>query len=160
MTLCSCLPAVDLPPQSDEPALDPLAFFTGPSKGQGILNTITGGEQWVLVSSVGTPLADGSLSLRQRIVQGGELESDETTRDRTWIIRPISPGTYTGTLTEAIGPVEAKVRGNSMTIRYRTNDYTVHQRLVLGADGKLQNRLDVRKWGVKVATLRERIEKR
>lgn len=158
--LTSCLPAVDLPPEATEPRLDPITYFTGASEGQGILNTITGDEQWVLVSSVGTPLPDGSLSLNQRIVQGGAVESSETTRNRTWIIRPTGPSTYSGILTEAKGPVEASVRGNSMTIRYRTNDYTVRQRLVLSADGKLRNRLDVYKWGLNVARLSETIEKK
>jgi hypothetical protein len=151
----SCLPATDLPPQASAPLLDPVAFFTGVSEGQGTLATLTGKRQAIHARSAGAPLAGGGLSLTQRISLSGE-----PTRGRTWVIRPLGQGRYSGTLTEAVGPVQGHVSGNSMTIRYRTKDYTVRQRLVLGADGVVHNRLDIVKWGLNVARLEETIARK
>jgi hypothetical protein len=154
-TLASCLPATNLPSHASEPPLDPVAFFAGPTEGSGSLTTITGAHQQLAVKSVGTPLPGGGLSLAQQISLSGEPE-----RDRTWVIRPLGGSQFTGTLTEAVGPVRADVTGNSMTVRYDTRDYAVRQRLVLGADGKLHNRLDIHKWGLNVARLSETITRK
>lgn len=152
LTLGGCLPAVDLPPAAATPAFDPLAFFAGPTRGSGTLTTLTGGRKTITVTSVGTPGADGILVLRQNITTEGD-----GTRQRTWTIKPLGGGRYTGTLTEAVGAVTAEVVGNRMTIRYATKDYRVRQTLVLGADGRVANRLDVVKWGLNVARLGETI---
>ncbi len=153
--LTSCLPTIDLPPQAEAPAFDPVAFFAGTSEGRGSLTTITGKRQQFHVTSVGTPVPDGSLSLTQQISLEGE-----PTRERTWIIRPLGRGIYTGTLTEAVGTVQAYAYGNTLLIRYSTKDYMVDQRLVLGSDGAVHNRLDIYKWGLNVARLHETIEKK
>lgn len=150
--LGGCLPGVDLPPAAAAPAFDPVAFFAGPTRGSGTLTTLTGGRKAISVTSVGTPAPDGSLVLRQDITTEGD-----GTRQRTWTIHPLGGGRYTGTLTEAVGPVTAEVVGNRMTIRYKTKDYRVRQTLVLGADGRVANRLDVVKWGLNVARLGETI---
>ena len=152
LALAGCLPPVELPPKAAEPELDPIAFFTGLTEGRGTLSTITGKKQSLHVVSIGRPRSDGSLVLDQRIALSGE-----PVRDRRWTIRPAGPGRFTGSLTEATGPVDARVQGNRMSIRYQTDDYSVRQELALGRDGKLRNRLDVVKFGLNVARLDERI---
>jgi len=153
LLLGGCLPSAPLPPQADEPALDPIAFFTGPSHGTGELALLTGKRTPIAVRSVGHMQRDGALRLDQDIREGTKR------RTRRWVIRPLGAGRFTGSLTEAIGPVEATVRGNKMQIAYATNDYRVRQVLVLQADGTIANRLDVIKWGLNVARLRERISR-
>lgn len=150
--LSGCLPTIDLPPVAAAPAFDPIAYFAGPTRGSGTLTTLSGVRKKVTVTSLGTPGADGSLVLEQNIATEGD-----GTRRRTWTIKRLGGGRYTGTLTEAVGPVTAEVSGNWMMIRYATNDYRVRQTLVLGADGQVANRLDVIKWGLNVARLGETI---
>lgn len=154
LTLGGCLPPVELPPEAAEPKLDPIAFFTGLTEGRGTLSTIAGRKQNLHVVSIGRPSPDGGLVLDQRIALSGE-----PVRDRRWTLSPAGPGRYSGSLTEAIGPVEARVRGNRMMIRYETKDYAVSQELALTGDGTLRNRFDAIKWGLNVARLDERISR-
>lgn len=71
------------------------------------------------------------------------------------------PGRFTGTLTDATGPVAVTVSGARATIRYRTPDgITIRQQLALQADGRtLLNRLDAYKFGLRVATVDETISR-
>src|SRR5215204_1586486 len=49
----------------------------------------------------GQILPDGSLSLVQQVQEQGK-----PTSHRRWLIREVSPGRFTGTMSEAIGPVQ------------------------------------------------------
>ena len=72
------------------------------------------------------------------------------------------PIRHTGTLTDASGPVETVAIGRAIRIRYpMKGGLTVEQWLILLPGGRaIDNRMTVHKWGMRVATLRERIEKR
>ena len=141
---------------SPTPVFDPAAFFVGRSSGQGELSIRARGTEPVRVESVGTRLGDGSVRLVQTITRG-----DGEPYERTWVLREVSPTRWTGTLTEARGPVEVTVDGNELAIRYRTGTFTtIDQRLLLQPGGDVAlNRLTARVLGVPIARLSERIEK-
>ena len=145
-----------LGPASATPVFDPAEFFVGRSTGTGELSIRARGTEPVRVESVGTELADGRVRLVQTIRRG-----DGEPTERTWVLERQAPGRWTGTLTEARGPVEATVDGNELRIRYRTGPVTtVRQRLRLQPGGRVAlNHLSVRVLGVPVARLAERIEK-
>ena len=109
----------------------------------------------VSVESTGRLTNDG-LILDQTIGQ-----ADKRPSTRRWTFRRVASGRYTGTLTEAVGPVTAKVVGPRAYIRYRmSHGLEVEQQLAQQSDGKtVLNRLVVRKFGARVATLRETISK-
>jgi hypothetical protein len=157
LALAACTAAA--PPEASQagPAFDPVAFFTGPTQGDGKLDQIMKGTRIVTVDSVGRPERDGSLTLTQRIAMQGDLP-----RTRVWKFRQTAPGRYTGTLTDASGPVETRAIGRAIRIRYpMQGGLRVEQWLTALPGGKaLDNRMTVHKWGVRVATLRERITKR
>ena len=157
LALAACTAAA--PPEAAQagPAFDPVAFFTGPSHGDGKLDQIMKGVRTVTVDSVGTPNRDGSLTLTQRIAMQGDPP-----RTRVWKLKPVAPGRYAGSLTDANGPVETLAIGRAIRIRYpMPGGLKVEQWLVALPGGRaLDNRLTVTKWGMRVATLRERIEKR
>lgn len=136
--------------------LDPIAFFTGDSRGSGTLDPIVGKTVPVTVESQGSPTADGSLSLVQRIVEGSKKP-----RIRTWVMKPAGPGRYTGTLTDAKGPVEITSLGPRATVRYHTpSGLRIKQELALQSDGRtILNRLEAYKFGIRVAVLNETIRK-
>ena len=147
------------PPEATQtgPAFDPVAFFTGPTHGDGRLNQITKSVRTVTVDSVGRPERDGSLTLIQRIAMQGDPP-----RTRVWKFRQVAPGRYTGSLTDATGAVETVAIGRAIRIRYTMKgNLAVEQWLTLLPGGRaIDNRMTVHKWGMRVATLRERIEKR
>lgn len=142
-------------PASDNP-LDPVAFFTGVTSGAGTLDPIVGRSSAIRVESRGSRSAAGGLTLIQRISEGAKPP-----RIRTWIMQPVSPGRYTGTLTDAEGPVEIAVAGPRATVRYRTpSGLRIQQQLALQPDGRtVLNRLEAFKFGVRVAVLEETIRK-
>jgi hypothetical protein len=143
------------PPSASSATLDPIAFFTGRSQGEGTVDTLLAKPVKLLVESVGRIEGD-SLILDQTIREGAEPP-----RNRRWIMRPVAPGRYTGTLTDAVGPVNVTVAGPRATIRYRMRGgLDVDQQLTLQAGERtLLNRLHVRKFGIKVATVEETIRK-
>ena len=147
------------PPEAQQPgpAFDPLAFFTGPTHGDGKLDQILKETRTVTVDSVGKPEANGSLTLTQRVAMQGD-----SPRTRVWRLKQVAPGRYAGSLTDASGPVETVAVGRALRIRYpMKGGLQVEQWLVALPGGRaLDNRLTVTKWGMRVATLRERIEKR
>jgi len=80
-------------------------------------------------------------------------EGDKPVRTRKWIMRPAGPNRMTGTLTDAIGPVELIVSGDSATIRYvMQGGLKIEQQLQLQPDGRtLSNHVVAKKFGLKFA---------
>ena len=142
-------------PAAEQAMLDPVAFFTGRSHGSGTLTIVMSGSTPISVESIGQP-EPGGLLLQQTI-----REDDKPPRVREWRIRRVAPNRYTGTLTEAEGPVTLVTRGPRALIRYRMkNGTTVRQQLALQPDERtILNHLEVSKWGVRVAWLEETIRK-
>lgn len=155
--LSGCLASrASLGPATDSPVFDPGAFFVGRSSGEGQLSIRGRGTQPVSVESVGTRQPDGSVRLVQSIRRGADAPTE-----RTWSLRPVTETEWTGTLTEATGPVTARVDGNELRIHYRTGPFTaVDQRLRLQPGGDVAlNRLTVTLLGLPIARLSERIER-
>ena len=155
--LTACTAAAPPEAQQAGPAFDPIAFFTGTSHGDGKLDQIMKGTRSVTVDSVGTPEADGSLTLTQRIATQGDKP-----RTRVWTLKQVAPGRYSGKLTDANGPVETIAVGRAIRIRYpMKGGLKVEQWLVALPGGRsLDNHMTVTNWGIRVAALRERIDKR
>ena len=154
--IASCAPG---PPQAArEPgsAFDPIAFFTGHSHGEAVLDQLFKGNRAVRVDSLGRRDERGTLVLTQRIAVEGEAA-----RTRQWVMRPLGGGRFTGKLTDASGPVDIRTIGRAIRIRYpMKGGLHVEQWLVPRPGGRaLDNRLSVTKWGIEVARLKERIEK-
>ncbi|RZM32067.1 MAG: DUF3833 family protein [Sphingomonas sp.] len=131
-------------------------FFAGRLDGLGTLKIVLHAPTTTHVSSVGHVVADGTLVLDQHIEQQGK-----PARDRQWRIRPLGNGRYTGTLTDASGPVTGEVEGNRLHLDFpMKGGVRVDQWLTLSSDAQVaQNHLIVRKLGVTVATLDETIRK-
>lgn len=155
LTLAACTAPAPLP--ADESAkLDLATFFVGRSQGEGELRILLQSPVGIKVHSVGRRQRDGTLILDQVTSKGGDAP-----RRRRWIMRPIGPNRFAGTLSDAAGPVDARTKGPRATIRYRMkNGMAVEQKLALQRDGRtLLNQLEVRRFGVRVASLRETIRK-
>ena len=138
-------------------AIDPVIFFTGASHGEGRLREAFKRERRVSTDSVGRAEKDGLLILDQRMAIEGE-----PLRIRHWRLRQVGPNRFTGTLTDATGPVEAQIIGRGIRIRYPMKGGLKVESWLTAAPGAkaFDNTSIITKWGLKVATLTERIEKR
>ncbi|MEO6091404.1 MAG: DUF3833 family protein [Novosphingobium sp.] len=137
-------------------ATDIARFFTGRTEGLGRLKVVMRGAVTVRVQSSGRTERDGTLVLTQVIHEG-----DKPARTRGWRIRETSPGRYAATLSDARGPVTLERAGGRLRIAYTGVDGNAYQQwLTFAADGRsARNTMEVRKFGMKVATLDETIRK-
>ena len=134
---------------------DPVQFFTGHTTGEAKLHLITGATRGVAVDGMGTTDGHGSLILDQAIREQGK-----PSRTRRWVLHPAGDNHWSGTLTDAKGPVDVERTPLDATIRYRMESGAeVEQHLKLAARGVAENHLSVTRLGVEIATLDERIRK-
>ena len=107
----------------------------------------------IRVQSVGAP-SRGGFVLQQQIQRG-----DATSFTRTWTLVPDGSGRWTGSLTEAVGPVRAEAYGDRLRITYRTGRITTVEQVLRLKPGRASalNLLTVRVLGIPVARLVEHI---
>lgn len=155
LVLSGCATPAALPADAGA-TFDPVQFFSGRTRGEGVLHKAIGGSSRITVESTGRVDEQGNMILDQTI--GGE---DKRPRLRRWVMRPAGPNRYTGTLTDAAGPVEITVAGPRATIRYQMRGgLNVEQHLALQTGGRtLLNRLTVTRFGMRLARLDETIRK-
>ena len=157
VTLAGCVSTPEHQSLADNaPKFEPNAFFRGTTLGDATLNVIFSGTRPVRVIGHGRIEPDGSLTLIQRVTEG-----DQPTTTRTWHIRSAGDDQFTGTLTDAEGPVNGDVSGNRLHLRFTAKGgLDTEQWLYLQPGGEVaQNRMVVRKFGLPVASLEETIRK-
>ena len=134
---------------------DPVEFFRGRTQGIGTLKAVLQKPKTIRVESVGTEQKDGALLLTQTIHEPGKPP-----RTRTWRMRREGAGRYSGTLSDANGPVRVNVEAGAIRIRYRDKDnLDFDQRLTLAGPRQVSNRMTVKRFGIRVATFDEVIRK-
>ncbi len=143
------------PSSAAPPTFDALRFFTGATRGEGRFKVILRRSQPVSVRGTGRMEGD-TLVLDQIVTRAGSAP-----KPRQWRIRRTAPNRYTGTLSDAKGPITGETIGDRLHLRFTSSDgFAIEQWLTLAADGRsAQNRLTARRFGVQVATLDETITK-
>lgn len=138
------------------PTFSPLSFFAGRTEGNGVLHRIASRAKAVHVLGTGTAEGNSSIELVQQVEVAGK-----PSRERRWHLRDLGSGRYTGTLSEAVGPVAGDVAGNVFHVRFRLKGgFGVQQWMRLQPGGRVVlNHLVVRKFGIRVASLDETIRK-
>ena len=136
------------------PTFRPEIFFQGHTEGTGFLKVIFRQRRSVHVHGQGQRSPDGTVTLDQEIKETGS-----PLKHRRWQIRAVGEGRYIATLSDAIGPVVGDVQGNVMRLAFSTKGgLRVRQVLTLAPDGRsVDNRLTIRKFGIVVAVLNEKI---
>lgn len=134
---------------------DPVEFFRGRTQGIGTLKPVLQKSRTIRVDSVGTEQKDGALLLTQTIYETGKAP-----RTRTWQMRREGPDRYSGTLSDAAGPVRVDVEPGAIRIRYRDKDHLdFDQRLTATSPRELRNKMKVKRFGITVARFDEIIRK-
>lgn len=131
------------------PPLHPLQFFEGRTEGSGMIKIFL--KKPYRSHSVGRGRIgpDGTLSLIQRVDDEGQPP-----RERRWQIRQVGSHRFSGTMSEAIGPVTIEEVGSRYRFRFKMKgNLSVEQWLAPLAGGMAaRNSMTVRKFGITVGT--------
>lgn len=103
--------------QRNSPQLDLFQYFTGETKGYGIVQDRRGVlTRYFTVDIMGTIEADGSLKLYEVFNWN---DGEESTR--TWMIAKDGSQTFSGTAEDVVGTAAGKGAGNSLNWNYTLN---------------------------------------
>lgn len=136
-------------PAAAAPSDGPMHFFEGRTEGSGTVKIMLGKPYRTRSVGHGRFQPDGTLLFVQRVVDDGQPP-----RERRWKIRQTGPRHFSGTMSEALGPVKIEEVGGRFRFRFRMKgNLSVEQWLVPLAGGTVaRNTMTVRKFGVKVGT--------
>lgn len=139
-----------------EPKLNMLDFFTGHTHADNVIKIVLHGPHKLVVDSVGGRNKEGEFVLIDTV-----LEEGKPARKRTWVMHPQGPGRFTGTLSDAKGPVNVVVDGGAATVTYEMKEggLKIVQLLHLDRDGTLSNYVVAKKFGFKFAQVDGTIRK-
>ena len=134
-------------PEKSRP-LDMVAFFTGHTRTENVLRVVLHKPVPLIVESVGGKGDKGDFVMIDTVHEG-----DKPVQTRKWIMRSAGPNHMTGTLTDAMSPVDMVISGDTAVIRYKMKGgLNIEQRLQMQADGKsLSNHVVAKKFGVRFA---------
>jgi len=129
--------------------LDLTAFFSGKSHADNVIGIALHAPHKLIVDSVGGHNKEGEFVLIDTVREEGKPE-----RTRTWVMHPVGPNHFTGVLSDAIGPVDVTVSGDSAVITYvmKEGHLKIVQRIQLQDDGRsVSNHVVAKKFGMTVA---------
>jgi hypothetical protein len=143
-------------PAGSQTTVRPLDFFQGTTVSEGTLRVALKDPVRTRSVSRGSLEPNGTLVLVQRVEDEGEPP-----RERRWRIRQTGPRTYSGTMSEASGPVTVEQVGARYRFRFKMKgNLSVEQWLAPQADGRsARSNISVRKFGLVVATSQATIRK-
>ena len=155
LTLLTGCSAVDMKQYSaNDPRLDLYDYFSGSTKGWGIVQ-----------DRKGTLIRQFVVEIMGEITDGGQLVLTETfdwsdgeQSNRTWILSQQDQHRYTGTAEDVVGSAEGILYGNVLNWQYQLNlvlddtswEITFDDWMFLQPDGVLLNRAEMSKFGFKL----------
>ena len=121
-------------------------FFTGKTHADNVIKIALHGPHKLIVDSIGGHNKEGEFVLIDTVQEEGK-----PVRKRTWVMHPVGADHFTGGLSDATGPVDVVVRGNSATITYIMTDghLRITQEIQLQPNGTLSNHVIAKKFGIK-----------
>jgi hypothetical protein len=127
---------------------NPMSFFVGRTEGSGQVKVIFHAAYSTRNIGEGRIEPDGSLVLVQQVFDQGKPP-----HERSWHVRELGPGRFTGTMSEALGPVTIEQVGNGYRFRFAMDGHLdVEQMLVPLAGGRsASSNAEIRKFGFVVA---------
>ena len=139
-----------------DPKLDMTGFFSGKTHSDNMIKLALHRPHKLIVDSVGGRNKEGDFILIDNVQEEGK-----PARKRVWAMHPAGPNHFSGSLSDAIGPVDVTVSGDSATIRYTMRDghLGIQQQLKVQSDGTLSNHVIARKFGIKAAQIDGTIRK-
>ncbi|HEX6661326.1 MAG TPA: DUF3833 family protein [Sphingomicrobium sp.] len=130
------------------PPASPLRFFEGLTESKGTMKVIFAKPYRTYSRSLGRIQPDGSLSLIQKVEDEGK-----PVHERRWSIRQVGAGHYSGTMSEATGPIDIQEVGGRYHFRFKMNGHMSVDQWLSPQDGgtAAQSVMTIRKFGMPVA---------
>jgi hypothetical protein len=147
LILASALFAMPATSAPEPRHLDIAAFFTGRTHADNDLKIVLHRTTKLVVDSSGH--VEGKEFVQTDVIH----EGDKPARTRIWRTHQTGPGHFGGTLSDATGPVDIDVRGDTATIRYTMKGgLDVFETMQLQPDGRsLSNQVVAKKFGLTFA---------
>lgn len=142
--------AIAVPPaQGADRGHDPLRFFEGKTESVSTVKVLMKKSYETRAIGTGRIKSDGSLDLVQRVERDGH-----PTTIRRWAIRQTGPGRYSGTMSEAVGPVSIEEMKGAYRFRFKMKGNLAVEQWLTPQDGwrSAKNDLTVRRFGIKVGS--------
>ena len=139
-----------------ERLLDPLRFFEGRTETLSTVKVIMKKPYRSRAVGLGEIKSDGSLHLIQRVEDDGKPP-----HDRRWQIRQVAPNRFSGTMSEARGPVTVDEIGGRYRFRFKMKGNLSVEQWVTPQNGgrTASSKVTIRKMGVTVANSEGTIRK-
>jgi hypothetical protein len=148
--------ALPLAPAKAERMPEPLHFFEGRTELFSLVKVVMKKPYRSQTVGRGQILPDGSLSLVQQVQEQGK-----PTSRRRWLIREVSPGRFTGTMSEAVGPVQIQQIGGKFLFKFKMKGKLAVEQWITPLPGgkSAKSKVTVKKLGMRVATSEGTIRK-
>lgn len=127
---------------------DPLRFFEGKTESVSTVKVIF--KKAYRTRALGTGhIENGRLELVQRVERDGH-----PTKIRRWSIHQVGPNHYSGTMNEAVGPVDIQEVDGRYRFRFKMDGHLSVEQWLTPEPGwrSAGNSLTVRRFGIKVAS--------
>jgi hypothetical protein len=156
IAICLAVSTLFVGPATAQRLQEPLRFFEGNTVGESTVNILFHKAYSSRTTGQGKINPDGSLDLVQRVEEDGRSPFQ-----RRWHMKPSGPGRWSGTMSEAVGPVTAEQVGERFRFRFAMKDsIKVEQWLTPLAGGKVaRNEATIRKHGFVVGHSKGTIRK-
>ena len=129
-----------------DPMTDPMRFFEGRTESLSTIKVMT--RKPYRSRTIGSgEISDGVLRLVQRVHEDGKAPYD-----RHWRMRQVAPGRFSGTMSEAKGPVTAEEFNGRYRFRFKMKgNVAIEQWLTPMPGGKAaESKVTIRKFGMTV----------
>ena len=130
------------------PSTNPMDFFEGRTEGTGTMRIVF--RKPFHSKSVGQgTMRGGTMTLVQRVEEAGK-----PAHDRRWIIRRIGAKRFTGTMSDAVGPVTIDEIGGRYRFRFKMKGHLSVQQWLIPLPGgtAARNSVTIRKLGMTVGS--------
>jgi hypothetical protein len=135
--------------------LDLIAFFAGRTHAESELKVAFHKPVRHVADSIGKRAPNGDLILVDRIKEEGK-----PIKERRWVMHKSGPNRFTGTLTDAVSPVDITVSGTAARIRYKMKGgISIEQELRMRDSRTLVNHVSAKRLGIRLGKLDGTIRK-
>ncbi|MBA3577036.1 MAG: DUF3833 family protein [Sphingomonas sp.] len=129
--------------------LDFVGFFLGRTQGENEVKIAFRKPVRQVTESIGKKAANGDLILIDTIKEEGR-----PVKTRRWVMRAAGTNRFTGTMSDAVTPVEVRVQGRTATLRYKMKGgISVDQTLTIRDSNTVTNHVAAKKLGVRLGRL-------
>jgi hypothetical protein len=137
-------------------ANEPLRFFDGRTEMVSLVKVAMKKPYRSRTLGRGYISSDGTLSLVQQVMEEGK-----PTQQRQWRMRRVGPGRFSGTMSQAVGPVTVQASGGKFLFKFRMKGHLAVEQWIMPLPGgkAAQSKTTVRKFGMRVASSEGMIRK-